>query len=155
MTLSAPLWTHVHTEPWKTLIWRKVSTLVPIGLDNVRILSIFLIFVHTLCPGLICLTFCEKMQFRNKGFGNYSNRDIKKFIPNLKKTTTTIIIATTKTKTKADKFEALAPISFRAVTKILSCRVNTTSRRGIKQLEISFGSIFLPFSYESSRGPRS
>ena len=39
-----------------------------------------------------------------------------------------------------------------AVTKISSCRVNTTSRRGIKQLGISFGSIFLPFSYESSRG---
>ena len=58
------------------------------------------------------------MQFRNKGFGNYSNRDIKKFIPDLKKTTTTIRIATTKTKTKADKFEALAPNSFRAVTKI-------------------------------------
>ena len=104
---------------------------------------------------LVCLTFCEKMQFRNKGFGNYSNRDIKKFIPDLKKTTTTIIIATTKTKTKADKFEALAPNSFRAVSKILSCRVNTTSRRRIKQLEISFGSIFLLFSYESSRGPRS
>ena len=98
---------------------------------------------------LVCLTFCEKMQFRNKGFGNYSNRDIKKFIPDLKKTTTT------KTKTKADKFEALAPNSFRAVTKISSCRVNTTSRRGIKQLEISFGSIFLLFSYESSRGPHS
>ena len=104
---------------------------------------------------LVCLTFCEKMQFRNKGFGNYSNRDIKKFIPDLKKTTTTIRIATTKTKTKAGKFEALAPNSFRAVTKILSCRVNTTSRRGIKQLEISFGSIFRLFSYESSRGPRS
>ena len=43
----------------------------------------------------------------------------------------------------------------RAVTKISSCRVNTTSRRGIKQLGISFGSIFLLFSYESSRGPRS
>ena len=44
---------------------------------------------------------------------------------------------------------------YRAVTKISSCRVNTTSRRGIKQLGISFGSIFLLFSYESSRGPRS
>ena len=32
---------------------------------------------------------------------------------------------------------------------------NTTSRWGIKQLGISFGSIFLLFSYESSRGPRS
>ena len=40
----------------------------------------------------------------------------------------------------------------RVVTKISSCRANTTSRRGIKQLGISFGSIFLPFSYESSRG---
>ena len=44
---------------------------------------------------------------------------------------------------------------YRAVTKISSCRVNTTSRRGIKQLVISFGSIFLLFSYESSRGTRS
>ena len=41
---------------------------------------------------------------------------------------------------------------FRVVTKISSCRANTTSRRGIKQLGISFGSIFLPFSYESSGG---
>ena len=40
----------------------------------------------------------------------------------------------------------------RVVTKVSSCRANTTSRRGIKQLGISFGSIFLPFSYESSRG---
>ena len=40
----------------------------------------------------------------------------------------------------------------RAVTKISSCWVNTTSRRGIKQLGISFGSIFLLFSYEISRG---
>ena len=31
----------------------------------------------------------------------------------------------------------------RDVTKISSCRVNTTSRQGIKQLGISFGSIFL------------
>ena len=41
------------------------------------------------------------------------------------------------------------------VTKISSCRVNTTSRWGIKQLGISLGSIFLLFTYESSRGPRS
>ena len=41
----------------------------------------------------------------------------------------------------------------RVVTKISSCRVNTTSRRGIKQLGVSFGSIFLLFSFESSRGP--
>ena len=31
----------------------------------------------------------------------------------------------------------------RDVTKISSCQVKTTSRRGIKQLRISFGSIFL------------
>ena len=41
----------------------------------------------------------------------------------------------------------------RVVTKISSCRVNTTSRRGIKRLGISFGSIFLVFSNKSSRGP--
>ena len=44
---------------------------------------------------------------------------------------------------------------FRVVTKISSCRVNTTSRRGIKQLGISFGSIFVLFSNKSSRGPLS
>ena len=38
----------------------------------------------------------------------------------------------------------------RVVTKI--CQVNTTSRGEIKQLGISFGSIFLPFSYESIFG---
>ena len=43
----------------------------------------------------------------------------------------------------------------RVVTKISSCRVNTTGRRGIKQLGISFGSIFLLFSNKSSRGPLS
>ena len=43
----------------------------------------------------------------------------------------------------------------RVVTKISSCRVNTTSRQGIKQLGISFGSIFLLFSNKSSRGPLS
>ena len=43
----------------------------------------------------------------------------------------------------------------RVVTKISSCRVNTTSRRGIKRLGISFGSIFSPFSNKSSRGPLS
>ena len=43
----------------------------------------------------------------------------------------------------------------RDVTKISSCRVNTTSRRRIKQLGISFGSAFSLFSYESSREPRS
>ena len=43
----------------------------------------------------------------------------------------------------------------RVVTKILSCRVNTRSRRGIKWLGICFGSIFLLFSNKSSRGPLS
>ena len=43
----------------------------------------------------------------------------------------------------------------KAVTKISSCWVHTTSRWGIKQLGISFGSIFLLFSYESSQGPHS
>ena len=41
---------------------------------------------------------------------------------------------------------------FREVTNISSCQVNTTSRQGIKQLGISFGSIFLLFSYKSRRG---
>ena len=41
----------------------------------------------------------------------------------------------------------------RVVTKISSCRVNTSSRRGIKWLGISFGSIFLLFFNKSSRGP--
>ena len=40
----------------------------------------------------------------------------------------------------------------RVVIKISSCRVNTTSRRGIKRLGIPFGSIFLLFSNKSSRG---
>ena len=34
-----------------------------------------------------------------------------------------------------------------------SCQVNTTSRQGIKQLGISLGSSFLPFSYKSSWRP--
>ena len=42
---------------------------------------------------------------------------------------------------------------FRVVIKVSSCRVNTTSRREIKRLGISFGSIFLLFSNKSSRGP--
>ena len=41
---------------------------------------------------------------------------------------------------------------FRAVTKISSCWINTTSRQGIKQLGFSFGFLF---SYENSQGPRS
>ena len=40
----------------------------------------------------------------------------------------------------------------RVVTKISNCRVNTSSRGEIKQLGISFGSIFLLFSYESIWG---
>ena len=40
----------------------------------------------------------------------------------------------------------------RAVTKISSCLVNTTRRWGTKQLGISSSSIFLLFSYGSSRG---
>ena len=43
----------------------------------------------------------------------------------------------------------------RVVTKISSSQGNTTSRRGIKQLGISLGSIFLLYCHESSRGPRS
>ena len=43
----------------------------------------------------------------------------------------------------------------RVVPRISSCRVNTTSRRVINQLGISFGPIFLLFSYGSGRGPRS
>ena len=43
-------------------------------------------------------------------------------------------------------------VRVRAVTKISGCQVNKTSRWGIKQLGISFGSIFLLFSYESSQG---
>ena len=41
----------------------------------------------------------------------------------------------------------------RAVTKISNYWVNTTSRWGIRQLGISFGSIFLLFTYESNLGP--
>ena len=40
----------------------------------------------------------------------------------------------------------------RAVTKISSCQVNTTNRWGIIQLGISFGYIFLLFSYEKCWG---
>ena len=43
----------------------------------------------------------------------------------------------------------------RVVTKISSCRVNTTTRRGVKRLGISFGSIFVLFSNKSNRGPLS
>ena len=46
-------------------------------------------------------------------------------------------------------------IFYRVVIKISSCRVNTTSRQGIKHLGISFGSNFLLFSNKSSRGPHS
>ena len=53
------------------------------------------------------------------------------------------------------KAKLFTTLSIRDFTKISSCQVNTTSRRGIKQLGISFGSIFLLFSYESNQGPRS
>ena len=43
-------------------------------------------------------------------------------------------------------------IIYRVVTKISSCQVNTTRRWGIKQLGISFDSIFLLFSNESRGG---
>ena len=43
----------------------------------------------------------------------------------------------------------------RVVAKISSCRVNTTSRRGIKHRGVSFGSNFLLFSNKSSPGPHS
>ena len=43
----------------------------------------------------------------------------------------------------------------RVVTNFSSCRVNTTSRRGIKQLGISFGSIFVLFSNKSNQVPLS
>ena len=36
--------------------------------------------------------------------------------------------------------------------RVPSCWVKTTSRWGIKQLGVTFGSIFLPFSNKSSRG---
>ena len=40
----------------------------------------------------------------------------------------------------------------RVVTKISRCWVNTTSRRGIKQLWVSFGYIFLLFSFKVAGG---
>ena len=40
----------------------------------------------------------------------------------------------------------------RVVTKISRCRVKP-SKQGIKQLEVSFGSIFLLLSFENRRGP--
>ena len=44
---------------------------------------------------------------------------------------------------------------YKVFTRISSCQVNTTSRQGITQLGISFGSIFPLLSNESSRGPHS
>ena len=41
---------------------------------------------------------------------------------------------------------------YRDVTKISSCHVNTTSRWGIKLLEISFGYIFIFFPMKVARG---
>ena len=43
----------------------------------------------------------------------------------------------------------------RVFPKISSCRVDTTSRRGIKHRGVSFGSNFLLFSNKSSPGPHS
>ena len=40
----------------------------------------------------------------------------------------------------------------RVVTKISRCWVNTTSRQGIKQLRVSFGSMFLLLSFKVARG---
>ena len=54
-----------------------------------------------------------------------------------------------------DSVYAICRSLHRVVTKISSCQVNTTTRRGIKPLRISFGSIFLLFSNKSSRGPLS
>ena len=49
-----------------------------------------------------------------------------------------------------------SPQVCRVVTKILSCQENTRSRQGIKQLGVSFGSVFLLyFSFESSWGAHS
>ena len=50
---------------------------------------------------------------------------------------------------KAKRFTTLW---IRDFTNVSSCQVYTVSRRGIKQLGISFGSIFLLFYYESSLG---
>ena len=47
---------------------------------------------------------------------------------------------------------SLTEINQRAVSKISSCRVITTSRWGIKQLVNSFASLFLLFSCGSSQG---
>ena len=52
-------------------------------------------------------------------------------------------------------YNFIQTLTSRVVTKISSCRVNTTSRRRIKWLGISFGSIFLLFSNKSRRGPLS
>ena len=50
------------------------------------------------------------------------------------------------------KFLISALATCRVVTKISSCRVNTTSRRGIKRLGISFGSIFFYFPIKVAGG---
>ena len=47
---------------------------------------------------------------------------------------------------------AFKGLQIRDVTKISSCQENTKSTRGIRQLGISFGSIFLLSSYERSWG---
>ena len=43
-------------------------------------------------------------------------------------------------------------VGSRDVTKISHCRVNTTSRQGIKQLGISFGSTFFYFPMQLAGG---
>ena len=56
---------------------------------------------------------------------------------------------------KVPCFRRLVEEVTRDVTNFLSCRIDTTSRRGINELGICFGSIFLLCSYESSQGPHS
>ena len=50
------------------------------------------------------------------------------------------------TRVVATMFNIAKNIMARVVTKISSCRVNTTSRQGIKQLGVSFGFVFLLYS---------
>ena len=50
------------------------------------------------------------------------------------------------TRVVATMFNVAKKVMARVVTKISSCQVNATSRQGIKQLGVSFGSVFLLFS---------
>ena len=52
-------------------------------------------------------------------------------------------------------FWILENLPMHHTTKIISCQVNTSSRKGIKQLGISFGCILILFAYESSYGSHS